>query len=84
MTLNGWLQILVFSAAVLAVAKPLGTYLVRIYDGTVGWLRPAERLLHRLCGRDDPEQRDEMPNLEIRPFPLPPLPVEAAYQLVDP
>jgi potassium-transporting ATPase potassium-binding subunit len=57
MTLNGWLQILVFSVVVLAVAKPLGTYLVRVYDGTTGWLRPVERAVYRLCGlRADDDQ----------------------------
>jgi hypothetical protein len=34
MTTNGWLQILFFSVAVLAVAKPLGLYLVRVFDGS--------------------------------------------------
>ena len=36
MTLNGWLQILFYAACVLLVAKPLGIYLVRVYDGTAG------------------------------------------------
>src|SRR3982750_798508 len=57
MTLDGWLQILVFSACVLAVARPLGTYLVRVYDGTAGWLRPVERAIYRVCGvRADEDQ----------------------------
>ena len=57
MTLDGWLQILVFSAAVLAVAAPLGTYLVRVYDGSAGWLRPVERAIYRLCAvRADEDQ----------------------------
>ena len=34
MTLNGWLQILFYSLCVLLVAKPLGVYLVRVYDGS--------------------------------------------------
>ncbi|MGZ8492151.1 MAG: potassium-transporting ATPase subunit KdpA [Gemmatirosa sp.] len=57
MTFNGWLQILVFCAAILAVARPLGLYLVRVYDGTAGWLRPVERAVYRLCGvRADEDQ----------------------------
>jgi K+-transporting ATPase ATPase A chain len=57
MTLNGWLQILVFSAAGLAVARPLGTYLVRVYDGSVRWLGPVERAIYRVCGvRADEDQ----------------------------
>jgi potassium-transporting ATPase potassium-binding subunit len=52
MTLNGWLQILFYSACVLAVAKPLGIYLVRVYDGTYTWLGFLERPMYRLCGVD--------------------------------
>ncbi|HWJ24226.1 MAG TPA: potassium-transporting ATPase subunit KdpA [Gemmatimonadaceae bacterium] len=52
MTAAGWLQIGVFSLAVLLVTKPLGLYLVRVYDGTAGWLRPVERLIYGLSGVD--------------------------------
>ena len=50
MTPNGWLQILFFSVVLLAVAKPLGVYLVRVFDGTYTWLSPVERVLYRLSG----------------------------------
>jgi len=50
MSLNGWLQILFFSACVLLVAKPLGLYLVCVYDGTFQWLGFLERPIYRLCG----------------------------------
>jgi len=56
-TLNGWLQILFYSLCVLAVAKPLGIYLVRVFDGSVQWLRPVERLLYRVCGLDANEDQ---------------------------
>jgi K+-transporting ATPase ATPase A chain len=52
MTFNGWLQILFFSACVFAIAKPLGIYLVRVYDGTYKWLGFIERPIYRLCGVD--------------------------------
>ena len=52
MTLNGWLQILIFSAAILAVAKPLGLYLVSVYEGRQRWLAPAERWTYSLAGID--------------------------------
>jgi len=52
MTTNGWLQILLFAAAVIAVTKPLGLYLSRVYDGSVRWLAPLERAIFRLCGVD--------------------------------
>ena len=57
MTANGWLQILFFSACVLLVAKPLGTYLVRVYDGSVRWLAPLERAIYRLGGIDPAEDQ---------------------------
>ncbi|HEY4217222.1 MAG TPA: potassium-transporting ATPase subunit KdpA [Gemmatimonadaceae bacterium] len=50
MTTNGWLQIVFFSLCVLVVAKPLGLYLVRVYDGTVSWLRPLERAIYAISG----------------------------------
>ena len=50
MTANGWLQIALFSLAVLLVAKPLGLYLVHVYDGTATWLGPVERVIYRACG----------------------------------
>jgi len=57
MTANGWLQIALFALCALLVAKPLGLYLVRVYDGTVGWLRPVERLVYRVCGVDPAEDQ---------------------------
>jgi len=57
MTANGWLQILFFSACVLLVAKPLGSYLVRVYDGSVRWLAPLERVIYRLSGIDPAEDQ---------------------------
>jgi K+-transporting ATPase ATPase A chain len=57
MTLNGWLQILFFSLCVLLVAKPLGLYLVKVYDGSVHWLRPIERVIYAACGIDPNEDQ---------------------------
>ena len=57
MTAIGWLQILVFSLAVLAVTKPVGVYLVRVFDGSVRWLAPVERVIYRLCGIDPNEDQ---------------------------
>ncbi len=47
MTANGWFQIAVFVLAVLLATKPLGLYLVAVYDGRVRWLGPVERRLFR-------------------------------------
>jgi K+-transporting ATPase ATPase A chain len=56
MTLVGWIQILVFAAVILAVTRPLGAYLYRVYEGErqplPRLLGPLERGLYRLCGVD--------------------------------
>src|SRR5512147_1708108 len=52
MTGNGWLQIALFALAVLLVTKPLGAYLVAVYEGRVRWLVPVERWLYRAAGID--------------------------------
>lgn len=54
MTTNGWVQILLFSLSVLLITKPLGLYLLHVYDGSVCWLAPVERLIYRVC-RVDPK-----------------------------
>ena len=60
MTLNGWLQILFFFALILAVTKPLGVFMARVFDRERTFLdpvlRPIERLIYRLTGVD--EQRE--------------------------
>jgi K+-transporting ATPase ATPase A chain len=57
MTLNGWLQILLFSLCVLLAAKPIGVYLVRVFDGSDRWLSWLERPIYRLCGVDEHEDQ---------------------------
>jgi K+-transporting ATPase ATPase A chain len=57
MTLNGWLQILLFSLCVLLAAKPIGVYLVRVFDGSYRWLSWLERPIYRLCGVDEHEDQ---------------------------
>ena len=57
MTTNGWLQILCFSACVLLVTKPLGVYLTHVYDGSIRFLAPLERILYRLSGVDPDEDQ---------------------------
>jgi K+-transporting ATPase ATPase A chain len=59
MTLNGWLQILIYSLVILAVTKPLGIYLYRVFESPDRPLPrafgPLERWSLRLCGVE-PEQ----------------------------
>ncbi|MCE9618336.1 MAG: potassium-transporting ATPase subunit KdpA [Planctomycetes bacterium] len=54
MTLNGTLQLLLYIVALLALAKPLGWFMARVYEGKpcgLGWLLgPIERLVYRLGG----------------------------------
>lgn len=54
MTSNGFLQIAVYLVTLLALAKPLGWYMARIYrDKSVRpmhWVAPIERLIYRLSG----------------------------------
>jgi K+-transporting ATPase ATPase A chain len=56
MTLNGWLQILVFLAAILLVTRPLGRFMTRVFNRERTWLDPVlgpiERLIYRLTGVD--------------------------------
>jgi K+-transporting ATPase ATPase A chain len=57
MTSNGWLQIVLFLLAVLALTKPMGAFMTRVFnrEKTVldPVLRPVERLLYRVTGVDD-------------------------------
>jgi K+-transporting ATPase ATPase A chain len=60
MTAIGWLQAIIFFLLVLAVTKPLGTYMARVFAGERTWLTPVfapiERVIYRLCGvREDEE-----------------------------
>src|SRR5512140_2894039 len=57
MTVNGWLQILFYSAVLFAVTKPMGLYLIKVYDGSLQWLAPVERLVYRVCGVDAEEDQ---------------------------
>jgi potassium-transporting ATPase potassium-binding subunit len=57
MTANGWLQIALYSVVLLALTKPMGVYMVKVYDGSMGWLRPVERFLYRLGGIDPEEDQ---------------------------
>ncbi len=53
MTGNGFFQITIYVVALLALAKPLGGYMARIYQGESAvnrWLAPVEGLLYRVSG----------------------------------
>jgi K+-transporting ATPase ATPase A chain len=54
MTINGWLQIAIFFALIIACAKPLGSFITNVMEGRKTWLSavlgPFERLIYRVCG----------------------------------
>jgi K+-transporting ATPase ATPase A chain len=54
MTLNGWVQLILYFVVLIALVKPLGTYMARVYEGESTWLDrivgPIERLIYRLSG----------------------------------
>ncbi len=56
MTANGYLQLALYLAVLTALAKPLGGYMARVYEGQPTLLgrigAPVERLIYRLCGVD--------------------------------
>jgi len=57
MTINGWLQIIVYLGLILLVTKPLGIFMTRVFQRERTFLdpvlRPVERLLYRVTGVDE-------------------------------
>src|SRR5258708_4696281 len=57
MTTNGWIQIFVFLALILALTKPLGVFMAKVFSRERTFLdpvvRPIERLLYRVTGVDE-------------------------------
>jgi K+-transporting ATPase ATPase A chain len=61
MTMSGWIQIGAFLLVILAITKPLGLYMFRVFEGEARplsrTLGRVERVLLRLCGlKQTPEQ----------------------------
>jgi len=56
MTINGWIQIVFYCAIVIALVKPLGWYMTRVFNGerTFLWpvMQPVEGALYRVAGVD--------------------------------
>jgi potassium-transporting ATPase potassium-binding subunit len=57
MTPNGWFQILFFLLLILAITKPMGIFMARVFSREKTFLdpvlRPVERLVYRLSGVDE-------------------------------
>ncbi|MCX5734483.1 MAG: potassium-transporting ATPase subunit KdpA [candidate division NC10 bacterium] len=62
MTANGFLQLAIYVVVLIALAKPLGAYMARVYDnrpiGLARVLGPLERLIYRLSGVRADEEMD--------------------------
>ena len=61
MTINGWIQIALYCVILIALTKPFGGYLARVFNGertvlspVLGWL---ERGVYRLSGVDPAEEQ---------------------------
>lgn len=61
MTLNGWIQILVFCGIIILLVKPLGGYMTRVFSGERTFLSPVlvpvERGLYRFAGTSEREEQ---------------------------
>jgi len=62
MTANGWIQIVVYCAIILALVKPLGWYMTRVFNGERTFLspvlRPVELGLYRIAGIEEKREQD--------------------------
>jgi len=62
MTANGWVQIAIYCAVIVAVTRPLGGYMTRVFNGD--WtllspvLRPFERAVYWACGVDEKTEQN--------------------------
>src|SRR5215831_19106183 len=61
MTSNGWLQIVLFGVIVIAMTRPLGSYMTQVFAGERTFLslllRPVERFVYWCCGVDESEDQ---------------------------
>src|SRR5450432_1411407 len=64
MTVIGWIQILLFCAIVIALVKPLGWYMTRVFSGEATFLspilRPVETALYRVGGVDETREQHSL------------------------
>jgi potassium-transporting ATPase potassium-binding subunit len=61
MTLNGWIQIALFGVIVIALTRPFGGYMTRVFNGERTFLhpllRPVERAIYWCCGVDEQQEQ---------------------------
>jgi len=60
-TISGWIQIAILFLIVLALVKPLGFYMFKVFTGERTWLspvlRPVERAIYRVSGVDETREQ---------------------------
>jgi len=61
MTIDGWVQIALFSAIVILITRPFGGYMTRVFNGERTFLspvlRPVECAVYWCCGVDEKEEQ---------------------------
>src|SRR5476649_2747348 len=61
MTLNGWIQIALYSGIIIALTKPIGGYMTRVFNGERTLLsfilRPTEKVFYAISGVDEKEDQ---------------------------
>ena len=61
MTINGWVQIALYCAIIVAITKPFGGYMTAVFNGERTFLspvlRPVERALYAISGVDEKEDQ---------------------------
>ena len=61
MTINGWVQIALYCLLIIAVVKPLGVYMARVFSGESTFLspvlKPVERGIYWICGVDERQEQ---------------------------
>jgi len=61
MTINGWIQIAIYCLVIIAITKPLGGYMTRVFAGERTFLtpvlRPIERITYAICGVDETKEQ---------------------------
>jgi len=63
MNASGWIQLLIYIGALLAITKPLGLFLVQVLDADGKTfldpiIKPLEKLTYKVCGIDPKQEHD--------------------------
>src|SRR5579872_1905738 len=62
MMINGWIQIALYCAIIIAITAPLGGYMARVFNGEKTFLspllRPVERIFYTISGVDEKREQN--------------------------